>query len=187
MTTPRRFPRGLRALAATVLPVALLMAACGGGDEGGGGDGGDGESACPYDALEEAEAPVEITAWSNHTALGRRTLIAMVDQYNASQDEVKVNYQQQGVSFEEILRNYKLAAEDDKLPNLAMLEDTVTQVMADSGTVIPGADCYEADPDAEEILDDFLPIATASYTVDGKLQPVGFDVYTALVYFNRGT
>jgi sn-glycerol 3-phosphate transport system substrate-binding protein len=186
MNRSRRFPRDLRALAAVVVPVALVMAACGGGDdEGGGGGGGDGESACPYDALEEAEAPVEITVWSNHTALGRRTLIAMVDQYNNSQDEVKVNYQQQGVSFEEILRNYKLAAEDDKLPNLAMLEDTVTQVMADSGTVIPGADCYEADPEGEKILDDFLPIATASYTADGKLQPVGFDVYTALVYFNR--
>jgi sn-glycerol 3-phosphate transport system substrate-binding protein len=170
-----------------VLPVALVLAACGGGDEsgGGGGGGGDAESACPYDALADAREPVEITVWSVHTALARRTFVAMVEQYNASQDKVKVNYQQQGITFEEILRNYKLAAEDDKLPNLAMLEDTVTQVMADSGTIIPGADCYEADPDAEKIMDDFLPIAPASYTVDGKMLPVGFDVYTALVYFNR--
>ena len=38
-----------------------------------------------------------------------------------------------------MLRKYKLAAEDDKLPNLALLEDTTTQVIADSGTIIPGA------------------------------------------------
>lgn len=186
MTRPRRFPRVLSALVAVVAPLALLVAACGGGDDGGGGGGGgDGESACPYDALDDAKGPVEITVWSIHNALARRTFIAMVDQYNASQDKVKVNYQQQGISFEEILRNYKLAAEDDKLPNLAMLEDTTTQVMADSGTIIPGADCYDADPEGEKILDDFLPIAPASYTVADKLQPVGFDVYTALVYFNR--
>ena len=53
----------------------------------------------------------------------------------------------QGVSFEEVLRKYKLAAEDDKLPSLALLEDTTTQVIADSGTIIPGADCYAADKD----------------------------------------
>ena len=179
-------PRWIRALAAVVLPLALFAAACGGADEGGGGGGdGDGDSACPYDALDDAKEPVEVTVWSNHTALARRTFEAMVQQYNSSQTKVKVNFESQGISFEEILRDYKLAAEDDKLPNLAMLEDTTTQVMADSGTIIPGADCYDADPEAKEIFDDFLPIAVASYSVDGKLQPVGFDVYTALVYFNR--
>ena len=114
-----------------------------------------------------------------------RTFEAMVDEYNASQDKVVVNFQPQGIAFEEVLRKYKLAAEDDSLPTLALLEDTTTQVMADSGTIIPGADCYDADPEGEAILDDFLPIAVASYSVDGKLQPVGFDVYTALVYYNR--
>lgn len=183
--TPIRRSRsrwGLHLPLVLALVMAVLAAACGGGEGGGGGGG---ETACPYDALESAEGPVEITVWSNYTALAKRTFEAMVDEYNRSQDQVKVRFEPQGVSFEEVLRKYKLAAEDDKLPNLVLLEDTTTQVMADSGTIIPGQDCYDADESAEEIFDDFLPIATASYSVGGDLQPVGFDVYTALVFYNR--
>lgn len=190
-----RHPGGRRAhrsgplLGAVVVAViALVAAACSsGGDEGSGGDGGSDEVACPVDALEGADGPVEITVWSNFNALPRRTFEAMVEEYNTSQDRVVVDFQPQGISFEEVLRKYKLAAEDDSLPALALLEDTTTQVMADSGTIIPGEACFDADPDGKAILDDFLPIAVASYTVDGQLQPVGFDVYTALVFYNRST
>ena len=190
-----RHPEGRRAhrsgplLGAVVVAViALVAAACSsGGDEGSGGDGGSDEVACPVDALEGADGPVEITVWRNFNALPRRTFEAMVEEYNTSQDRVVVDFQPQGISFEEVLRKYKLAAEDDSLPALALLEDTTTQVMADSGTIIPGEACFDADPDGKAILDDFLPIAVASYTVDGQLQPVGFDVYTALVFYNRST
>jgi sn-glycerol 3-phosphate transport system substrate-binding protein len=178
----------VRRLAAWLALSALVAAAaCGGGDDGGSaaGGGGDGDATCPWDALEGADGPVEVTVWSNYTALPKRTFEAMVQEYNDSQDRVVVRFEPQGVSFEEVLRKYKLAAEDDELPNLALLEDTTTQVISDSGTIIPGADCYEEDPDGQAILDDFLPIATASYSVDDVLQPVGFDVYTALIYINR--
>jgi len=172
--------------AVLLLVLALVAAACGGDGEGDGGDGnGDAAASCPWDALDSAEGRVEVVVWNNYTALSKRTFESMVEEYNASQDRVTVRFEPQGVSFEEVLRKYKLAAEDDKLPNLVLLEDTTTQVMSDSGTIIPGADCYEADKSAAEIEEDFLPIAVASYSVDGRLQPVGFDVYTALLYFNR--
>lgn len=172
-----------RNLLVFIAALGLLVAACGG--DGGDSGGTNGESACPIDALDSAEAPVEIEVWGNYTALPKRTFEAMVETYNESQDRVVVSFEPQGVSFEEVLRKYKLAAEDDSLPALALLEDTTTQVMADSGTIIAGSDCFEADPDGQEMLDDFLPIAVASYTVDDVLQPVGFDVYTALVFYNR--
>ena len=177
--------RRARLLAAAVVPLALLVAACGGGGDSGDASGGGDSGACPVDALADAKAPVEVTVWNNYSSLPKRTFDAMVAQYNQSQTKVKVNVQPQGISFEEVLRKYKLAAEDKKLPNLALLEDTTTQVIADSGTIIPGAACYAADKQSKKILKDFLPIAVASYTVDGKLQPVGFDVYTALVFYNR--
>ncbi len=174
-----------RVLLASLVPLALLVAACGGGGGGGDGASSDAGAACPVDALKDVTQPVEVTVWSNFTALSKRTFEAMVQQYNQSQDKVRVRFEPQGVSFEEVLRKYKLAAEDEKLPNLVLQEDTTTQVMADSGTIIPGQACYDADPAAKKILDDFLPIAVASYDVDGNLQPVGFDVYTALVFYNR--
>ena len=177
----------LRVLLAALAAMTLFAASCGGdGDDGASGDGaGDGGTDCPVDALDGADGPVEIEVWGNYTALPKRTFEAMVAEYNDSQDRVRVSYQSQGVAFEEVLRKYKLAAEDDSLPSLVLLEDTTTQVIADSGTIITGSDCYSADPDGEEMMDDFLPIAVASYTVDDVLQPVGFDVYTALVYYNR--
>jgi sn-glycerol 3-phosphate transport system substrate-binding protein len=181
MTTHRR-PSLVTALLAVL---ALLVAACGGDDGGAAGGTDDGGGACPVEALEGAPGPVTITVWNNYTALAKRTFEAMVADFNASQDRVEVQVEPQGISFEEILRKYKLAAEDNKLPNLALLEDTTTQVLSDSGTIIPGGACYEADEDSRAILDDFLPIAPASYTVDGVLQPVGFDVYTALVFYNK--
>lgn len=177
--------RSIRLAAVALVPMVALAMACGGGGSDDDSSSGSTSSACPVDALDKAKAPVEITVWNNYTALAKRTFEAMVAQYNASQTKVKVNVEPQGVSFEEVLRKYKLAAEDKKLPNLALLEDTTTQVIADSGTIIPGADCYAADKSSQKILKDFLPIAVASYTADGKLQPVGFDVYTALVFYNR--
>lgn len=180
----RRRRVGLAAVAA-LASLAVVAAACGGGGDGESGSGGGGEAACPVDALEGADGPVEVTVWHNYGALAKRTFEALVKEFNESQDRVEVVSQTQGVSFEETLRKYKLASEDDQLPNLALLEDTTTQVIADSGTIIPGQACFDADPDGAEMLEDFLPIATASYTVDGDVQPVGFDVYTALVFYNR--
>ena len=110
-----------RALVATAVALASLAAACGGGGEDA-SDGGNDAGSCPVGALDGAEGPVEIEVWSNYTALPKRTFEAMVADYNASQDRVVVSFQPQGVSFEEVLRKFKLAAEDDSLPALALLE-----------------------------------------------------------------
>lgn len=168
--------------------IALIAAGCGGDD--GGGDtadsGATGAAACPVDALKNAKGPVQVTFWHNLTATGKRTLEAIIADYNKSQNKVVVTPQAQGVSFEETLRKFKLAAEDGKgLPNLVDLEDTVTQVMTDSGSIIPGQDCYDADPKGPAIQKDLLPLAVSSYSVKGEMQPVAFDVYTALAFINR--
>ncbi len=63
------------------------------------------------------------------------------------------------------------------------MEDTTTQFLADSGTVVPGGVCAEADEYTE--YDDFLPGVIDFYTVDGVLQPASFNVSTVLVYYNR--
>jgi sn-glycerol 3-phosphate transport system substrate-binding protein len=181
MTIRRRSHLALALLAV----LALVAAACGGGDDGAAGGGSGDEVACPVDALDGAPGPVTVTVWNNYTALAKRTFESMVADFNASQERVRVQAEPQGIAFEEIWRKYRLASEDGKLPNLVLLEDTTTQQISDSGTIIPGGACFDADADSQAILDDFLPIAPASYTVDGVLQPVGFDVYTALVFYNK--
>ena len=142
---------------------------------------------CPWDQLpRHPSKPVEITVWQNYSSASKRTFDKLVEQYNASQSRVHVNSEIQGVAFEETLRKYKLAAEDGHdMPNLVLLEDTTTQVMADSGTIIPAQACVDVDPAGRAIAAGMLPLGRVSYSIGGRLQPVGFDVYTALAYINR--
>lgn len=178
--------RHLRLPLAILLGLAVVAAACGGGDDGGEG-GGEGEaSACPVDALEEwdpaADGKVEVTVWHSYVAETRDTLIAMAEDYNASQDKVEVRIESQGNSYDELLRKYTQAIPTADLPGIAILEDTVTQFMADSGTVVPGQACFEASGIS---LDEFLPIAVDYYTVDGSFMPGSLNLSTIVLYFNK--
>ena len=168
--------------------LALTAGACGGDDGGGdakvpGRPGG--EVACPYDALETATTPVEITIWHAYTASNKRTLDSLVERYNASQDRVVVKAESQGISDEELHDKIEQAAPDRALPALVVPNDTKTRYIADSGLFLPAQLCFDADPEGKAILDDLLPIAKASYTLDGQLWPASFSVYTALIYVNR--
>lgn len=188
MRASPRHPRSVLLTLAVVAVMSLVAMGCGGSD----GDsdtskGGEAKTtSCPVDALKDAKGKVEITFWHIFTATAKRTMDAIVAAYNASQDKVVVNAQSQGVSFDEVLRKFKLAAEDGKgMPNLLELDDTSTQLMADSGVVVSGQDCYDADPSSKEIFDDLLPLGVSSYSIDGRFLPVAMDPYTALEFHNR--
>jgi len=174
---------------ATALVLVLVAGACGGGggETAGGGDSGNGKprATCPYKALEKATSPVEITIWHTYTALGKRTLEALVDRYNKSQNKVVVKVESQGVGFQELHDKMEQAAPDRSLPALVVPDDTKTRWIADSGMFLPAQACFDADPAGKAIYDDFLPIAKASYTLDGQLWPASFSTYTALIYLNR--
>ncbi len=187
----------LRRMIAVIFAVALVAAACGGSDEsasGGGGEtagetSGDGDgvdaSACPVDALEQADGPVEITIWHPYVALGKRTLEGLVEEYNASQDRVVVRAESQGISPAEIHRKIEQAAPDRSLPALAVGDDTKTRWIVDSGLFVPAEACYAADPSSQATRDDLLPVARASYTIDDELWPVSFSTFRALIFLNR--
>jgi len=166
--------------------VALTAAACGGGDgDDGGGNGRAASSGCPVKALDSAKGPVRISVWHSLTALPKRTLEALADQYNKSQSKVVVSVENQGTTPTELHRKIDQAIPDRSLPALVMPDDTKTRFVADSGYFVPASDCFDADPEAKATLDDLLPIAKASYTLDGKLWPASFLTYTALVFYNR--
>ena len=189
-------------MVAIALIAALIAAACGGSDEASSGDtgseatsgdeattgsddgSGDGQ-VCPVDALDDVDGPVEIVVWHSFIALPKRTLESLIEQYNASQDKVVVRAESQGVGPAELHTKIEQAAPDRSLPALVVPDDTKTRFIADSGLFLPAEACYEADPEAEAIRDDFLPIAEASYTIDGQLWPASFSTLTALIFFNR--
>ena len=171
--------------------LALVVAACGGtsgGDDAGGDGGGDGgeEAAlpeCPVDALEGADGPVELTVWHSYVAKTEQALNDLADQYNASQDKVRVSIESQGNSYSELQRKYQQAIPSGDLPGIAILEDTQNQSMADSGTVVPLNSCDEADDSFD--TSDFLPIALDYYAIDDVVWPVSMNLSTPILYYNK--
>ncbi len=180
MTLMHRMTHPLRLLA-IVMVGALIATACGGGssDSASSGDG----PTCPVDALDDADGPVEITLWHTYVGLTNRTLIKLADDYNASQDRVKVRVENQGAAYEELLRKYRQGIPSGDLPAIGVMEDTTTQFLADSGTIIPGGVCAKAD--GYTGYDDFAQGVKDFYSVDGVLQPASFNVSTVLLYYNR--
>ena len=74
----------MRRVALFLAALSLVLAACGGG--------GGGEPA----EKETPSGPVNITFWHSETASGNDNLVKLVDRFNASQNEVKVQPSFQG-------------------------------------------------------------------------------------------
>jgi sn-glycerol 3-phosphate transport system substrate-binding protein len=197
MTSTRDPQRSTRCTVASKLVVALaitLVAAACGGDGGeddarGGGDSASGDAIaaladCPVGAHEEGDDPVEVTVWHAYNALTQETLEQVAADYNRSQERVTVRVEAQG-TYEELLAKYETAIGDPRtLPDVIFSEDTTTQFMIDSGTVVPAASCIGSDPGAEEFFNDVVPSVTTAYTVQGALWPAAFGVSMPVMYVN---
>jgi sn-glycerol 3-phosphate transport system substrate-binding protein len=170
--------------------LALLAAACGGETTGNGDDGfdddGDLAAQCPVDALEEwdaaADGTIEVVVWHSYIAETRQTLLDLADEYNASQDKVRVRVETQGQSYEELLRTFTRGIPARDLPAIAILEDTTTQFMADSGVVLPAQACFDA---SGVDTDDFTDFAVGFYSVDDVLLPASANLSTLMLYYNK--
>lgn len=174
------------AVVATALVAVLALGACSGGSggskAGGGGDGPDsGGGACPVDALESAKGPVTITFWHGLNQANEEALQALVADFNASQAKVKVDLVNQ-TGYEEILRKWVAGLGTGDLPDIAQLEDTATQQMIDTQSVVPVSACVKADGfDTSDIVDRVLE----RYTVNGTLWPMPFNVSNPVLYYDK--
>lgn len=138
---------------------------------------------CPIDALDKAQGPVTITLWHFLAAKTEDALKKLADQYNASQSKVRVDVQNQGTSPDELWKKYAAGIKDQQLPDIAILDDTVTVQMADSGTVLPAQSCIDA---AKVDMSDFVAGAQAYYRLGGVLYPASVNLSAALLYYNTG-
>jgi sn-glycerol 3-phosphate transport system substrate-binding protein len=175
------------------LAAALVVAACSdpptsGGDQAQTGDGG-GDGAelpeCPLEALDEATGPTEVTLW--YGGIGgetEATMQAMVEGFNASQDQVEVVASNQGGSFEEVFRKFEsaAAADTDQLPDIAMLENTQLQVLSQGGLILPAEACMEA---ADYPITDIEPAVRSAFSVDDVLYPGYANVSSQILYYNK--
>lgn len=180
----RRFSVGVLS---ALLALALLAAACGSGSGSEGeGDGSGDASDCPVDALKSAGGPVDIVLWHAIVGLAGRTVEQFAEEYNASQDKVRVRVESQGANYEEQQTKFTAALRDPKtLPDIMLAEDTNTQFMVDSQSAIPAEACIKADPEAGKVYDQLMPATKAAYSVKGVQWPAAFGVSTPVIYYNK--
>jgi sn-glycerol 3-phosphate transport system substrate-binding protein len=176
---PRRILPALLAL------IALTAVACGGGSsDDGGASSGDGADlpTCTVDALDGAAGPVEVLVWHSYVAKTKDTLEKLVNQYNASQDRVRVRVESQGNSYDELWNKYQQSAQSGDLPAIAILEDTSTQSIVDSGTVIPAQSCIDADGyDTSDLVQSGIDY----YSIDDAFYPGTINMSSPLLYINK--
>ncbi|HEX7135322.1 MAG TPA: hypothetical protein VF228_22295, partial [Iamia sp.] len=133
---------------------------------GGGGPAGpvtrDNLPDCPVDALEKADGPVEIELWYAFAGETELYLEALTDEYNASQDKVRVSLKSQGTSYDQVLDKYVAGIPSGQLPDISVFEDISLRQMVDSGTILPAEACEQAD----EFTTGQLPVVRNYYTAD---------------------
>src|SRR3990170_4448434 len=147
-----------------------------------GGDGGGGPAETPeIGAATPAAGPVAINFWHAMTAANEDTLKRLTDEFNGSQDRITVTPLFQG-TYEDNLNKVLASLGSGNVPAVAQLEDSVTQMMTDSGAVVPVQDFIDAEG---YDLSDFLPQVLDFYRVEGRLVPMPFNVSNPVLFYNK--
>jgi sn-glycerol 3-phosphate transport system substrate-binding protein len=184
MTPMRRSGTRLVALAAAL---ALTLAACGGDDDSGGDNGaapGPSRSElpeCDVKALDGASGVTEITMWHSMTQANETALKSLTDEFNESQDQVRVKLVNQ-TSYTDTRTKFRAGLGTGELPDIAQIEDTALQFMIDSQSVLPAQSCVDAEKfDTSDYVDRVLHY----YTVADVLWPMPFNVSNPILYYDR--
>jgi sn-glycerol 3-phosphate transport system substrate-binding protein len=163
----------MRRFLTLLVAAAILAAACGGGGE-----------KTPQGTPQETRpaGPVSITFWHSMTAANQDTLTALVQDFNASQNEVTVNLVFQG-SYNDSLNKFlaSLGRASD-LPALIQIEDVSTQLMIDSKEITPVQDFID---DEGYDLSNFEPRVLDYYRVGDRLYSMPFNLSSPILYYDK--
>ncbi len=135
---------------------------------------------CPVDALDDASEPVQITLWYGLSGVLEEVLTDLANEYNASQDKVRVSVENQG-GYGEVIDKFVQSRQGGR-PDLVIFPEYTVQQFADSGSVIPVGACIEADGFDTTPL---LPRALLAYQTEGVQWGMPFNVSNPVLYYNR--
>jgi sn-glycerol 3-phosphate transport system substrate-binding protein len=124
---------------------------------------------------------VSIDFWHSESAANEATLQALIDRFNASQDEVKVRLLYQGNSDDIILKLLTSLRSGD-VPALVDLKEADFQVMVDSGGVTPVQEFIDAEG---YDLSDFDEKAVQYYTADDELYAMPLGIIIPMLFYNK--
>ena len=135
---------------------------------------------CPTDALDSVVGPVEITFWHGMSNELETSLIALTNEYNAGQDRVVVNLQNQ-TSYNSTIDKYIQSGQGSR-PTLVQLPEYTVQAFAQSDTLIPIQACIES---SGYDTSSFLERTLDAYTFEGIQWSMPFNVSNPVLYYNK--
>ena len=135
---------------------------------------------CPVDALDAADGPVELQFWHGMANELEDALQERTDAYNAGQDRVRVELQNQ-TSYEDAIEKYIQLGQGNR-PELIQLPEYVVQSMAESDTFIPVEACIEA---SGFDVSPFLPRSLVTYQFEGIQWAMPFNISDPVLYYNK--
>jgi len=159
----------MRRFALFLAILSLVITACGGDD-----------GSEPAEK-ETPSGPVTITLWHSETASGNDNLVKLVERFNASQNEVKVEPLFQGNDSELALKLFA-SMPSGNVPTITYHSEPYTQAMIDSGEITPIQEYIDQE---DYDLSDFTPAAIGYYTVDDTLYAMPSGVLVPLMYYNK--
>lgn len=128
-------------------------------------------------AKEEKEGPLEITFWSLFTGGDGEFFDAMVDEFNASQDEIVMKNDM--VKFDNYYTKLTTALSAKTAPDVVVVHQGNLLNYVPSGSLL-ALDSYVDDA----TLNDFQSAPLDACRFDGKLYSLPFDVHPIVMYYN---
>ena len=123
-----------------------------------------------------------LTFWHAMGGTNGEVLQQIVDDFNASQDEIEIKAEYQG-TYDDTITKLKAAMQSDSgLPDVCQMYDVGTKFMYDSGAVIPVEDKFESTGYDKSSV---MGVISSYYTVDGKQYSMPFNVSTPMLYYNK--
>ena len=134
---------------------------------------------CPVDALDRAAGRCRSRSGTG-CSRAPGGAAALTDEYNASQDRVVVELQNQN-GYEELIDKYFQSSGDDR-PNLVQLPEYMLQQMADTNTVVSTTACIQAEGYDTST---FLPRALLAYQTGGVQWGMPFNISNPVLYYRK--
>ena len=120
-----------------------------------------------------------LTFWHSMQEPTASVLKSLVDEFNQSQTQYRVNLIYQGGYGDSFT---KLRATSSDRPTVIQLSDTFTQIMIDNEVATPVQDFID---DEDYNLSDYEPKAISYYSFDDKLWAMPFNLAGPLLYYDR--
>lgn len=132
-------------------------------------------------SAQASDKTVEITFWHSMAGKNGQAITQMVNDFNSTHKNIKVNAQFQG-KYDDAINKLKSAEKVKNGPDVMQVYDIGTRFMIDSGWAMPVQNYIDAEKYDVSAIE---PNIAGYYTVNNKLYSMPFNTSTPILYYNK--